>query len=59
MAGQKALWLLSRFSKVTRRKGGTASGRYRRNGYVLQKRQTPDSESTECRRALASITHQQ
>jgi hypothetical protein len=32
--GAKALWLLSRFSKVTRRKGGTLSGRYRRNGYV-------------------------
>jgi len=30
----KALWLLSRFSKVTRRKGGTISGRYRSNGYV-------------------------
>ncbi|VVP95568.1 hypothetical protein PS934_02010 [Pseudomonas fluorescens] len=30
----KALWLLSRFSKVTRRKGGTISDRYRSNGYV-------------------------
>ncbi|WP_207268203.1 hypothetical protein, partial [Pseudomonas sp. FW305-28] len=31
----KALCLLSRSSKVSRRKGGTLSGRYRRNGYVL------------------------
>ncbi|MCS3841189.1 hypothetical protein HNR03_005821 [Pseudomonas sp. JAI111] len=30
----KALWLLSRFSKVTRRQGGTNSRRDRRNGYV-------------------------
>ena len=30
----RALWLLSRFSKVTRRKGGTLSGRYRSNGYT-------------------------
>jgi hypothetical protein len=30
----KALWLLSRFSKVTRRQGGTLSRRYRSNGYV-------------------------
>ncbi len=30
----KALWLLSRSSKVTRRKGGTNSGRYLNNGYV-------------------------
>jgi hypothetical protein len=28
----KALWLLSHSSKVTRRKGGTTSSRYRRNG---------------------------
>ncbi|PBJ05050.1 hypothetical protein BSF43_39760 [Pseudomonas ogarae] len=33
--GAEALWLLSRFSKVTRRQGGTLSGRYRSNGYVL------------------------
>jgi lipocalin len=33
--GAKALWLLSRFSKVTRCKSETLSGRYRRNGYVL------------------------
>ncbi len=32
--GARALWLLSRFSKVTRRKGETNSRRYRRNGYV-------------------------
>ena len=30
----KALWLLSRFSKVTRCKSETVSGRYRRNGYT-------------------------
>jgi hypothetical protein len=30
----KALWLLSRFSKVTRRQGGTISRRYRKNGYA-------------------------
>ena len=30
----KALWLLSRFSKVTRCKSETASSRYRRNGYA-------------------------
>jgi hypothetical protein len=33
--GAEALWLLSRLSKVTRCKSGTISGRYRRNGYVL------------------------
>ncbi|WP_168188505.1 hypothetical protein [Pseudomonas sp. A25(2017)] len=33
--GAEALWLLSRFSKVTRRQGGTLSRRYRSNGYVL------------------------
>ncbi len=32
--GARALWLLSRFSKVTRRKGGTLSGRYPNNGYA-------------------------
>ena len=32
--GARALCLLSRFSKVSRRQGGTLSGRYRRNGYV-------------------------
>ncbi|SDR25881.1 hypothetical protein SAMN04490207_4437 [Pseudomonas gessardii] len=33
--GARALWLLWGFSKVTRRQGGTLSGRYRSNGYVL------------------------
>ncbi len=33
--GARALWLLWGFSKVTRRKGGTLSRRYRSNGYVL------------------------
>ena len=32
--GARALWLLSRSSKVTRCKSGTISGRYRSNGYV-------------------------
>ena len=32
--GARALWLLWGFSKVTRRKGGTHSRRYRSNGYV-------------------------
>ena len=32
--GARALWLLSRFSKVTRRKGATNSSRYRSNGYT-------------------------
>ncbi len=32
-SGARALWLLWGFSKVTRRKGGTVSGHYRRNGY--------------------------
>ncbi len=53
--GAKALWLLSRFSKVTRRKGETNSRRYRKNGYAhnpspkpkaAEKRQTAE---TRCR----------
>jgi hypothetical protein len=36
--GAKALWLLSRSSKVTRRKGGTNSRRNRSNGYVHKPR---------------------
>ena len=32
--GAEAFWLLLRFSKVTRRQGGTLSSRYRSNGYV-------------------------
>jgi hypothetical protein len=34
--GAGALWLLSRFSKVTRCKSGTLSSRYRSNGNVPQ-----------------------
>ena len=34
--GARAFCLLLRFSKVSRRKGGTISSRYRNNGYVLQ-----------------------
>ncbi len=33
--GARAFCLLLRFSKVSRRQGGTLGGRYRRNGYVL------------------------
>jgi len=33
--GARALWLLSRFSKVTRCKSETNRSRYRSNGYVL------------------------
>ncbi len=39
--GARALWLLWGFSKVTRRKGGTLSRRYRSNGYVLVPFQHP------------------
>jgi hypothetical protein len=38
MSGANALWLLWGFSKVTRRKGGTLSGRYRKNGYALDQK---------------------
>jgi len=34
--GETFWFLLGRLSKVTRRKGETISGRYRRNGYVHQ-----------------------
>ena len=42
--GAKALWLLSRSSKVTRRKGGTNSRRDRSNGYVLM----PNTQKERC-----------
>ncbi len=60
--GAKALWLLSRFSKVTRRQGGTLSSRYRRNGYTHRPHSRPsfvgmvgqDSDSSRIfRRVLA------
>jgi hypothetical protein len=38
--GAKALWLLSRFSKVTRRKGETIRSRYHSNGYAPLKNHT-------------------
>ena len=47
MKGARALWLLSRFSKVTRRKGETASRHTKNNGYTpkhqatLKNRQRP------------------
>ena len=34
--GAEAFWLLLRCSKVTRRKGGTLSRRYAKNGYTHQ-----------------------
>ncbi|NCE89808.1 hypothetical protein DK871_06785 [Pseudomonas sp. L13] len=46
--GARALWLLWGFSKVTRRQGGTLSGRYRRNGYVHK------SNCVACQAAFAS-----
>ncbi|AZF42951.1 Threonine synthase [Pseudomonas sp. R1-43-08] len=39
--GARAFCLLLRFSKVSRRKGGTHSSRYRSNGYVLALIQHP------------------
>jgi hypothetical protein len=42
--GARALWLLWGFSKVTRRKGGTLSGRYLNNGYVPQQTKTVFNE---------------
>ncbi|MEB2654760.1 hypothetical protein SOP89_25655, partial [Pseudomonas siliginis] len=37
----KPFWLLfRRLEKVTRRKGGTISSRYRSNGYVLTQKKT-------------------
>ncbi|AZE23291.1 hypothetical protein C4K08_2864 [Pseudomonas chlororaphis subsp. aureofaciens] len=41
--GARALWLLWGFSKVTRRKGGTLSSRYRSNGYVHGQGQGPEA----------------
>jgi len=40
--GARALWLLWGFSKVTRRKGGTLSGRDRSNGYAHGQGQGPE-----------------
>ncbi len=40
--GARALWLLWGFSKVTRRKGGTLSGRNRSNGYVPNPNPNPN-----------------
>ena len=40
----KTFWLLlGRLPKVTRRKGGTISGRYRSNGYTPKKTDSRDS----------------
>ncbi len=44
--GARALWLLWGFSKVTRRKGGTHSRRYRSNGYVPNPTPTPTPTPT-------------
>ncbi|MCP2073605.1 UNVERIFIED_ORG: hypothetical protein J2Y77_003041 [Pseudomonas lini] len=43
--GAEALWLLSRFSKVTRCKSGTISGRYRSNGYAPNPLQSNPKEN--------------
>ena len=40
--GARAFCLLLRFSKVSRRQGGTLSGRYLNNGYVPGLIQHPD-----------------
>ncbi len=47
--GAEAFWLLLRFSKVTRRQGGTLSGHHRSNGYVLSQKIL-----TNCQAAIAS-----
>ncbi len=57
----RALWLLSRSSKVTRRKGGTNRGRYRSNGYVhpqksISPAKQPSRASSLPQGSLASTT---
>ena len=48
--GARAFWLLCRFCKVTRRQGGTLSGRYLNNGYALD----PSRQSYRLRRQASS-----
>ena len=45
--GAKALWLLSRFSKVTRRKGETNSSHHRSNGYAPEQSPPTISHQTQ------------
>ncbi len=52
--GARALWLLSRFSKVTRRKGGTNSSLYLNNGYIPGQTQHPGRLSGRLRRQASS-----
>ena len=52
--GARALCLLSRFSKVSRRQGGTLSGRYLNNGYVLGQIQYPGRLAGRLRRQASS-----
>ncbi|MET3456028.1 hypothetical protein ABIC88_002602 [Pseudomonas kilonensis] len=44
--GAKAFCLLLRFSKVSRRQGGTLSSRYRSNGYVPGQAARPPSRAS-------------
>ena len=42
-AGAQTFGYFGAFAKVTRRKGGTISGRYRSNGYTPKKTDSRDS----------------
>ena len=52
--GARAFCLLLRFSKVSRRQGGTLSGRYLNNGYVRGRIQHPGRLSGRLRRQASS-----
>ena len=52
--GARAFCLLLRFSKVSRRQGGTLSGRYLNNGYVLGQIQYPGRLAGSLRRQASS-----
>ena len=52
--GARAFCLLLRFSKVSRRQGGTLSGRYLNNGYVRGQIQHPGRLSGRLRRQASS-----
>ena len=52
--GARAFCLLLRFSKVSRRQGGTLSGRYLNNGYVLSLISDPGRLSGRLRRQASS-----
>ena len=53
--GAKALWLLSRSSKVTRRQGGTLSRHDRSNGYVHTPRTIKELYRYSCRDSAGSV----